>query len=160
VQNLGVTKPTDFFTDHVDVRPTIMELTGLTDDYAHDGRVIAEVLNSSALPAALRAHRQQALQLGQALKEIDAPFGALSQSSLKLSTIGLASNSRGDFDYNLIEVLIASWTAQRDKLATQIKAELEGAEFHGNPLNAPHDAALIIQARLLIAEAQAWANAL
>ena len=33
VKNLGLTEPSNFFTDHVDVRPTIMFLTGLTDDY-------------------------------------------------------------------------------------------------------------------------------
>src|SRR5215472_7416326 len=47
VRNLGVTQPQDFFTDHVDVRPTLMTLTGLTDDYSHDGRTIVEMLNSS-----------------------------------------------------------------------------------------------------------------
>jgi hypothetical protein len=40
VKKLGVTNPSDFFTDHVDLRPTMMMLTGLTDDYQHDGRVI------------------------------------------------------------------------------------------------------------------------
>ena len=44
VKNLGVTEPEDFFTDHVDVRPTMMFLLGLKDDYQHDGRVILELL--------------------------------------------------------------------------------------------------------------------
>ena len=160
VQNLGVTQPTAFFTDHVDVRPTIMELTGLTDAYAHDGRVIAEVLKTSALPGALRAHRATALRLGQALKQIDAPFGALAQSSLKLSTIALSSNSRSDITYNLIEALIARWTEQRDEIAGKIKAELEDAEFNGDPINEFRAAELIREARLLTVEAQGWASAL
>ena len=37
VRTLGVTKPTDFFTDHTDVRPTMMYLLGLKDNYQHDG---------------------------------------------------------------------------------------------------------------------------
>ena len=34
-----------FFTDHVDVRPTMMLLLGIPDEYQHDGRVIAELLH-------------------------------------------------------------------------------------------------------------------
>jgi len=33
VRNLGIASPHDFFTDHVDLRPTLMLLTGLKDDY-------------------------------------------------------------------------------------------------------------------------------
>ncbi len=51
VQNLSITTPMDFFTDHVDLRSTIMTLTGLTDDYSHDGRTITELLDPSVLPA-------------------------------------------------------------------------------------------------------------
>ena len=160
VQRLGVTKPTDFFTDHVDVRPTIMELTGLTDDYSHDGRVIVETLKTSALPSAIRSHRATALRLGQALKQIDAPFGALAQSSLRLSTKALTSSSPGDVTYNVIESLIGSWTTRRDSIAANIKGELEGAEFGGDPINEAQAAGLILRAQLLIAEAQLWANVL
>jgi hypothetical protein len=42
VRDLGVTRPHDFFTDHVDVRPTLLFLSGLVDDYESDGRVILE----------------------------------------------------------------------------------------------------------------------
>jgi hypothetical protein len=77
VSNLGITQPQDFFTDHVDVRPTLMTLTGLSDDYSHDGRTIVEMLNPSVLSASLESHRETALLLGQALKQIDAPFGQI-----------------------------------------------------------------------------------
>jgi hypothetical protein len=53
VKNLGVTQPSDFFTDHVDVRPTIMSLAGLNDDYSHDGRTILEFLDPAVLPASI-----------------------------------------------------------------------------------------------------------
>ncbi len=160
VQNLGVTQPSDFFTDHVDVRPTIMELTGLTDDYAHDGRVIAEVIKPSSLPSALESHRATALRLGQALKQIDAPFGPLAQASLTLSTSALTSSSPGDISYSLMESLIGSWTTQRDVLATEIKRELEGAEFGGSPINEATAPGLILRSQALVAEAQLWSGAL
>ena len=54
VQQLGAT--TAFFSDHVDVRPTLMFLVGLADDYTHDGRVLSEIINGQ-YPAE-RAPRQ------------------------------------------------------------------------------------------------------
>ena len=64
------------------------------------------------------------------------------------------------FTYNLIESLIGSWTTRRDSIAANIKSELEGAEFGGDPINEARAAALILRAQLLIAEAQLWANML
>jgi hypothetical protein len=160
VSNLGVTQPQDFFTDHVDLRPTLMTLTGLTDDYSHDGRTIVEMLNSSVLPASLGNHRETALLLGQALKQIDAPFGPLAMATLNASTAGITSNSPNDSIYNMIEGVIESWTQRRDTIATQIKSQLEGAEFGGVPINESQAASLIRSAHLLLAEAEAFSNSL
>jgi hypothetical protein len=160
VSNLGITQPQDFFTDHVDVRPTLMTLTGLTDDYSHDGRTIVEMLNSSVLPASLGNHRETALLLGQALKQIDAPFGPLAMATLNASTAGITSNSPNDSTYNMIEGVIESWTQRRDTIATQIKSQLEGAEFGGVPINESQAASLIRSAHLLLAEAEAFSNSL
>ena len=41
VQQLGV--DSNVWSDHTDIRPTMMTLLGLKDDYSHDGRVLAEV---------------------------------------------------------------------------------------------------------------------
>src|SRR5260370_36448969 len=80
IRNLGVTD--NFFSDHVDVRPTIMWLTGLTDDYQHDGRVLMELIAPNALSSNLHAHHETLLSLGQAYKQINAPFGQLAMSTL------------------------------------------------------------------------------
>src|SRR5262249_6108945 len=71
VRKLGVT--TAFFSDHTDVRPTILALVGLQDDYTHDGRVLVEALDPSAVPHTLRAHHATLLRLGQVYKQINAP---------------------------------------------------------------------------------------
>ena len=47
----------EIFTDHTDIRPTIMSLAGLKDDYAHDGRVLFEALDDEAVPDSLRHHQ-------------------------------------------------------------------------------------------------------
>ena len=74
-----MTRPRDFFTDHVDVRPTLIFLPGLTDDYQHGGRVIRELLDPNILPSSLHAHSNTLLQLAQIYKQINAPFGELAE---------------------------------------------------------------------------------
>ncbi len=44
----------DTWSDHTDIRPTMLLLTGLTDDYAHDGVALVEDLHAKALPRELR----------------------------------------------------------------------------------------------------------
>src|SRR5205085_5130666 len=46
------------WTDHTNVRPTMLELLGLKDDYGHDGRVLIEGLDKSALPNTLFEHQK------------------------------------------------------------------------------------------------------
>ena len=60
----------------------------------------------------------------------------------------------------MVEGVIQSWTARRDAIATQIKSQLEGAEFGGVPINESQAASLIRSAHLLLAEAEAFSNAL
>ena len=153
VKNLGITKSHDFFTDHVDLRPTIMALAGLADDYEHDGRVITEMLDDSVLPHSLKAHKGTTEFLGQVYKQINAPFGQLSQDTLKISTYAIKSTSAGDVVYNNLEAKIADWTAERDGIAAQMKAMLEEAEFGGIPINERVASRLIDQGQDLLESA-------
>ncbi len=152
VKNLGVTEPGDFFTDHVDVRPTMMFLTGLKDDYESDGRVILELLDQDSLPGSLHAHSETLLELGQIYKQIEAPFGELAESTLKVSTYALESDSSGDAVYTNLEKQIASWTAERDELATKIRSMLEPAEL-GERIDERDAFHLITQGRALLGQA-------
>jgi hypothetical protein len=150
VKKLGVTNPSDFFTDHVDLRPTMMMLTGLTDDYQHDGRVITEILDESVLPSSLKAHNNTLQSLGQVYKQINAPLGKLAEDTLKISTYAITSTSAGDAVYNNIEGKIADWTAERDGIAAQIKEVLEEAEFGGIPIDEKVAKQLIDQGQDLV----------
>ncbi|MGA9887724.1 MAG: hypothetical protein WBQ31_09530, partial [Candidatus Acidiferrales bacterium] len=158
VKNLGVTRTSDFFTDHVDLRPTMMTLLGLTDDYQHDGRTIVELLDPNVLPQSLKAHSDTLLELGQIYKKIDAPFGELAKSTLAVSTYAITSTSSGDVVYNNLENTISQWTQERDGLAAQIKAMLEGAEFGGTPINEKVAQNLIIEGQALLDQAKACEN--
>ena len=58
---------TGTWTDETDIRPTMMYLTGLKDDYEHDGRVITQILAdpNRALSGSGRGHPGGLLQAAQ-----------------------------------------------------------------------------------------------
>ncbi len=153
VRKLGVTDPGDFFTDHVDVRPTLLFLLGLTDDYQDDGRVILEVLDPDILPGSLHAHSDTLRNLGQVYKQLSAPFGQLAASALTVSTYALESDSAGDVTYANLEAQIGLWTAQRDSLTAQIQSMLDGAEFRGQAIDEQEAKELINQGEALLGRA-------
>jgi hypothetical protein len=148
VKQLGQTGA--IFSDHTDIRPTMLALAGLTDDYEHDGRVLFEAINESALPVPLRGHKPTIAQMAALYKQINAPFGQLAMDSLVVSTRALESVSPGDVTYAALENDIASWVEQRDALATQMKAMLDGAAFSGQKINEPDAKNLIVQAQTLL----------
>jgi hypothetical protein len=145
------------WTDHTDVRPTILTLTGLADDYQTDGRAVTEVLTSSAVPAAIGASSSY-LRLAASYKQITAPFGSFGMDTLKASTRALASNDTDDETYASIENQIARLTARRDALVAQIRAALNAAEFGGRPLDPTKARAWIGQANALISAARDLAS--
>jgi hypothetical protein len=145
------------FSDHTDIRPTIMALLGLQDDYVHDGRVLFEVLNPSALPTSLTAQYGTLLQLARVYKQINAPFGQLAQNSLLVSTAALESNTNGDATYYSLEGKIGNWTTQRNNIATEMRAMLEAAAFNGKAINTTQAQQLIQQGQALQNEVAACA---
>ena len=142
------------WTDETDVRPTILSLTGLTDTYVHDGRVIIEALNDSALPASLTgANRTAFVSLAQAYKQINAQLGQLGVATLKASMVAVTGNDANDATYTSCTAKINQWTQTRDALASQMKTMLNAAAFDGSSVDASAAAPLIAQANSLIASA-------
>ena len=156
VRNLGTS---DVWTDHTDVRPTMLTLLGLHDDYIQDGRAVTQPLYDWAIPQSLRAHHETLLRLGDTYKQLNASFGAFDMNILKASTKALASNDAGDATYTSIENQIAGLTTQRDSLAGQIKGALNAAAFNGQALNEQQAKGLIDQANSLIGQAHTLATA-
>ncbi len=140
------------WSDHTDVRPTILELVGLKDDYVHDGRVVAEILDGYALPEALKKS-SSFVSLAQMYKQLNAPFGAFAMATLSSSTKALASNDANDATYNSIEGQIQCLTAQRDALAAQMIVLLDGAEFKGQRFSDSQAQSLIAQGQALLNQA-------
>jgi len=118
------------WSDHTDVRPTILSLLGLQDTYIHDGRVLVEAMDQDAMPLRLRGHALALPDLVAIYKQINAPFGRLALDSLKISTAALTSNAANDATYTALESKVAEFTAQRDVLAGEMKNMLNDAAFN------------------------------
>ncbi|MBO0791653.1 MAG: hypothetical protein J2P36_11990 [Ktedonobacteraceae bacterium] len=154
VQHMGLND--QIWADHTDVRPTMLGLLGLKDDYRHDGRVLFEILNAKALPKEVRDHLGFYVHLAQVYKQINAPFGQLGLDTLKTSTTALASTSENDETYTQLEQELQQITDQRNVVASQIIALLESAEFGGSGHG--QQAKLIDQANALLKQAHTMAT--
>jgi hypothetical protein len=141
------------WTDHTNVRPTMLSLLGLTDDYVHDGRVLIEALTTKATPQSLIAHRETVRRLSAVYEQVNAPFGQFAMDTLVASTRAIKSTDESV--YNSIESSIGNLTTERDALATQIKTALGAAAFAGQALNEQQAKAWIDQAQSLLDRAAA-----
>ena len=143
------------WTDHADVRPTILALTGVSDLYLHDGRVVVDVLNPSELPPALHAHLGELKKLGEVYKQINAPFGNFSLTVAVASTTALASGSDSDDSaYVSLESKIQALTNERDALAFRMKSMLDGA-LNGQSINVGQTTQMIAQGQDLLSRVKA-----
>jgi hypothetical protein len=143
------------WSDHVDIRPTMLVLTGLRDDYQDDGRALVEEFNQWALPKGVSKSGDhfdnEFVELARAYKQINAPNGDLGQTSLRISTRALASGSPGsDSRYIQLENAISNITLARDVLAAQMLQQLQDAEFNGKQINEERERSLTFQADVLL----------
>ena len=84
------------------------------------------------MPQTLRAHRETLRRLGSVYKQLNAPFGAFGMDTLPASTKAIKSGTPADDStYTALEGDIASLTTQRDALASQIRAALDGGRLRG-----------------------------
>jgi len=143
------------WTDHTDLRPTILSLLGLKDDYTHDGELLSQDLTGYAIPSAVKKSGSNFNQLATAYKQLNAPFGSFGMNTLNASTQALASTDAGDATYNSIEGQIQSLTSERDALAAQIKAALDAATFDGQVLDSAQVQSWLSQAQSLQSQAAA-----
>jgi hypothetical protein len=119
------------WTDETDIRPTIMYLTGLRDDYEHDGRVITQILANpnDALSA------PGVTELGECYKQLNSSVGDFGAETLIASTKAVESNSAGDATYQRVNAELRGLDFARDRLAEAIKGALEAAAFDDVPVH-------------------------
>jgi hypothetical protein len=121
---------TGTWVDETDIRPTLIYLTGLKDDYEHDGRVITEIL----------AHPNHALRapgvasLGACYKQLNSSVGQFGAFTLHASMAAVESDTPGDARYRTVDAALTGLDRLRDSLALRVKGELEAAAFGGHPV--------------------------
>ncbi|MBA3842430.1 MAG: hypothetical protein H0X39_07385 [Actinobacteria bacterium] len=145
------------WTDHVDVRPTMNALLGLTDSYENDGRVITEILGRGKSDESGGERGDPATRLGGVYKQLDAPFGAFGMDTLVASTSALKSTD--ELRYDRIESGIVNLTQQRDTLTNAIRAALHDAAAHGGKVDESQAKSWIKQGDALLDQAHALALA-
>jgi hypothetical protein len=141
VRSLGVDRAT--WADESDIRPTVLFLAGLSDRYRHDGRVLVEAFDAGALGASYQV-------LAVAYKRIDAPLGDLAMKTLAAATVALAGSSAGDAGFREYAARAAALEADRDRLAAQMAALLEGAAFKGSAIDPGAAEGLVEQSNALL----------
>ena len=126
---------TGTWADETDIRPTLMYLTGLTDDYVSDGRVITEVL--------MHAHgalsSPPGVELGQCYKQLNSSVGLFGTATLEADTAAIESASVSDGTYVVTVASLVRLEKQRDHLAEIIKNEFFNAEFRHQGLDKVHE---------------------
>jgi hypothetical protein len=158
VKRLGVDG--DLWSDHTDIRPTILALLGLTDDYAHEGRVLSELVDEGVEASAVRRGEQELEHLGRVFKQLNAPVGQFDLTTLAIATKGVSSGTASsDAAYARTTELLEALGAARDRLAARIVSVLEDAWFHDQPADLGEVRALIAEGELLIGETRTLASA-
>jgi hypothetical protein len=136
--NSGMTNDTQItnngtWLDQADIRPTLMALTGLKDDYVEDGRVLTEDLTIS--PGKTRQGQFQ--KLAVCYKQLNSSVGEFGTDVLLADTAAMKSgSSTDDSTYDHVLSQLQSLGAARDTLATTIKNELYDAEFNDTTVKA------------------------
>jgi hypothetical protein len=118
------------WVDETDIRPTLLYLAGLRDDYEPDGRVITQILarpNRALSDPAVTA-------LGECYKQLNSSVGQFGAATLVASTNAVDSTSPGDATYSHVNQALTALDKVRDSLAGKIKGELEAAAFSDTPV--------------------------
>src|SRR5262249_21396394 len=137
------------FSDHTDIRPTMLALLGMTDDYVSDGRVLVEKLDNHARGAVLHGDHETYERLARLYKQINAPVGELGLRTLRLATVAIMGDDAG---YGAWLASIGALTADRNALVSDIKSALSGAVFGTTSLHGRDAQQLIKRAKALLGQ--------
>jgi hypothetical protein len=124
------------WADETDLRPTLLSLVGLKDDYVGDGRVLVEDLTNPPDKAGQPKYERLAL----CYKQLDSSVGRFGTDLIVADTAALKTGSSSDDStYESTLAQIKSLGAARDALATKIKGDLFDAEFNDHPIAGDND---------------------
>jgi hypothetical protein len=131
------------FSDHTDVRPTMLALLGLKDTYVHDGRVLAEKLDERAVPHGIRDGMESFIELATAYKQLNAPLGSVGVNSLIFANRSIVKDNT---TYGQYLATLGALTTNRDALASEIKTALDDAAFANKRIGESQEDSLVNRA--------------
>jgi hypothetical protein len=143
---------TGTWVDETDIRPTMMYLAGLTDDYIQDGRVISEILTDPN--SALSAPGMESL--GACYKQLNSSVGQFGNSTLQAATAAAESNTPGDGTFKSVDAKLSALEKQRDMVAIKIKDALNSAAFGDQTIGGVNS--LTVRCQVIIAQAAGLAQ--
>jgi hypothetical protein len=110
------------WVEETDIRPTLLYLLGLKDDYESDGHVIAQAL--ARVPRGIAATEQ----LARGYDQIESSVGRFATDTLIADSKALESGSSSDdSSYDTVQSELLDLANTRDRLATKIKKVLNEA---------------------------------
>jgi hypothetical protein len=116
------------WVEETDLRPTLMWLTGLRDDYAPDGTVVTAALRH--VPASLRDTRR----LARVYRQLNSAVGRFATNTLIADSRALRSGTGGDDStYTREQRQLRRLAGERDWLAGRMKVMLHEAAHHRAP---------------------------
>ena len=140
------------WADHTDIRPTMLAVLGLRDDYPTDGRVLA-----ADLAAAGSLGNANQIQLAQLYKQLNSSVGQFGTDTLIADTAAIRSGTAtDDAAYQAFLKGLGDLATLRDVVATADKTELDQAA-HGAPASNGSVAALTASTQLVLAAADSAA---
>jgi hypothetical protein len=108
--------------EEADLRPTLLHLVGLQDDYQTDGQVISQAL------AAPGSTLSQVAELGALYRQLNSSVGEFATNTLIADSKALASGSAADdTTYTTEQTTLAELADHRDRVAALMKATLARA---------------------------------
>jgi len=132
------------WVEEVDIRPTMLALLGLQDDYQSDGHVINQAL--ATVPPALAA----TAQLAAAYDQIESSVGQFATDTLIADTKALASGSSSDDSaYATEQATLRQLADDRDTAVAKIKKVLNDAAAGQMPNNGQITSGLSLATELL-----------
>jgi hypothetical protein len=116
------------WVEEADIRPTLLYLAGLHDDYQSDGHVITQALTT--VPSALQA----TADLAAGYDQINSSVGQFATDTLIADTRALATGSSSDDSaYQAVQATLLQLANDRDQAAQQIKNTLSAAAAGTTP---------------------------
>jgi hypothetical protein len=118
--------------DETDIRPTILAILGLKDDYINDGRVLTEDLTFVPGQTGIPDFGS----LANCYKQLNSSVGRFGTDVLLADTNSIKTGTSGnDSTYvNFVNNQLKPLGVKRDQDAAQIKTDLWNTEFANTPL--------------------------